>query len=75
MDLYEIVMKLNGPIHPMGDHNVDTWRLKNIKKLTELVDRLLFDIHQVSDCMNRPEASIKAIGAHAHEFLEDLKKV
>ena len=44
MNLYEVVMKLVGPVCPTGDHNTDQERLKNMKALTELVDRLLFDI-------------------------------
>jgi len=47
MNLYEIVMKLVGPVCPTGDNNTDQERLKNMKALIELVDRLLFDIGEV----------------------------
>lgn len=44
MNLDEIVMKLIGPVQATGDSRIDEERLKNMKHLLWLVDRLLFDI-------------------------------
>ena len=74
MNLYEIVMKLVGPVCPTGDHNTDQERLKNMKALIELVDRLLFDIGEVEQYAEAPDASMKAIGVHARDFLKGTKE-
>lgn len=72
MDLHEIVMKLVGPIDPLGESNADERRLENIQVLTELVDNLLADISSVAHNAGRQEASMKAIGEHASQFLANV---
>lgn len=74
MDLDEIVMKLVGPVMAVGDSGVDADRLKNIKALTTLVDRLLVVIHEASTDADRQEASMKSIGRHARDFLNEVAK-
>lgn len=73
MNPYEIVMKLIGPIHPIGETNTDETRLKNLKELTLLVDKLLFEINSAAQNASRPEASMKAIGNHARDFIRDIR--
>lgn len=73
MELDEIVMKLVGPVHPLGEHNADQYRLSNMKKLTKLVDQLLFEINAAAANANRAEASMKAIGVHALEFIDSVR--
>ena len=72
MDMKEIVMRLIGPVQPVGDHNVDQDRLKNLQELTFLTDLLLGEIHKASMNADRHEASMKAIGKHAEEFLANV---
>lgn len=72
MELYEIVMKLVGPVQPIGETRADGERLANMKALTELVDRLLREIERAARSADRVEASMKAIGAHARAFLKDV---
>jgi hypothetical protein len=66
-------MKLVGPVQPVGETRADEWRLENLKKLTELTDRLLFEIDDAAHNADRVEASMKAIGKHARDFIEDVK--
>ena len=73
MTLFEIVMKLNGPISHVGKHEVDQLRLENMKSLTLLVDKLLFEINTQARYSDRPEASVAAIGIHARDFLNEIK--
>lgn len=73
MELHEIVMKLVGPVMPVGETREDERRLENIKTLTELADRLLFEIDAVSHNADRAEASMRAIGVHAREFITAVK--
>ena len=73
MELHEVVMKMVGPVMPVGETREDERRLENIKKLTELVDRLLFEIDAVSHNADRVEASMKAIGVRARDFMTAVK--
>lgn len=74
MELHDVVRKLVGPIEPVGDSNIDRQRFENIKAMTELIDRLLFDIYQVAPCADRHEDSMKKIGNHARRFLREVKE-
>jgi hypothetical protein len=73
MELYEVVMKLVGPVKPVGETREDERRLANMKVLTELADRLLFEIDAVSHNADRIQASMKAIGVHARDFMTGVK--
>jgi hypothetical protein len=72
MELNEIVMKLIGPVQPIGDSGEDERRLANMKALTGLVDELLGEIRYAARSADREEASMRAIGVHAQQFLEDI---
>ena len=73
MELYEIVMKLVGPVQPIGETRADEQRLANMKKLTELTDLLLGEIDDAVHGADRVEASMKAIGIHARDFMAIIK--
>lgn len=70
--MYEVVMKLVGPVEAVGDHWADQERLANIKALTDLVDRLVGTISCAAEARTREEASMKAIGKHADDFIREL---
>jgi len=72
MTHYEIVTRLIGPIRATGEHGVDGIRLKNLKTLTDLLERLLQDINHAANDRHRHEASVRAIGICAAEFLEAI---
>lgn len=72
LPLYEILMRLNGPIRPTGEHGTDEHRLENLKRLTALVDSLLGEIDDISRVADSHEASVKAIGQHAYKFMESV---
>ena len=74
MDLHEIVMKLVGPVGATGDHGQDQRRIKNLRSLTGLVDKLVFEVDRASAYASRHEASMKAIGEHASDFLCQLSE-
>ena len=73
MELYEVVMKLVGPVQPIGSHGEDMARLENIRNLTELIDRLLYEVDAAAKYAARSEASMAAIGIHALNFLTEVK--
>lgn len=63
MELYDIVMKLTGPVDPIGDSRVDAERQENLKVLLDLTDRLLTKIDEVAtDNKDRVEWSMKQAG-------------
>lgn len=74
MKLIDVVMKLVGPIDAVGETSADAERLANLKDLTELVDHLLGRIANASVAAIRDEASMKAIGMHAMEFINEFRK-
>lgn len=74
MDFHEIVKRLIGPVEATGEHGVDQERLRNLRELTELADLLLGDIQRAALDANRPEASMRAIGEHARDFLREVKE-
>ena len=74
MELYEVVLKLTGPVRPVGETNEDARRLANMKKLTELTSALLDCISSVEGYATRPEASMKAVGVYAEEFMKSVKE-
>jgi hypothetical protein len=73
MELAEVVMKLVGPVNAVGDHYEDQKRLENLKMLTEVVDVLLNQIDDASRTAERAEASMKAVGLYAKNFLNDVR--
>lgn len=73
MDIYDVVMKLIGPVEPIGETRTDEKRLENLKQLTSLTTRLVLLIDDVEMCgKNSPMASIKAASDHAEKFMDDL---
>ena len=72
MELHDIVMKLIGPVSPIGETNTDQNRFDNLKNLCELVNRLVYTIDSVIPNKERPEASMKKAGEYADKFLTDL---
>lgn len=74
MEIKEIVMKLIGPVQPVGESAIDAERLKNIRNLTVVIDSLLDEIKDASLEASRVEDSMRLIGTHAKSFLNYLKE-
>jgi len=72
MDYHEIIRKMIGPINPVGETNEDNRRFENLKKTTELVDKLIYDIDAVIPNKTRVEFSMKRAGEFADQFFKDL---
>ena len=72
MELHEIVLKLIGPVQPVGETRADEERLENMRSLTDLTDKLLYEIERAAPFADREEASMKKIGAHARYFLGEV---
>jgi hypothetical protein len=69
MELYDVVMKLTGPVRPLGETNEDARRLDNLKSLCGLVDRLVTEIDAVASGRGFRMASVKAAKDFAGNFL------
>ena len=72
MEIYDVVKKLVGEIKPIGETNEDNRRFKNLKVMSDLVDRLIYDIDNVAAGNNSYMDSIKKAGKFADEFLTQL---
>ena len=72
MDLYEVVTKLIGKIEPVGETYTDDRRFENLKSMTRLVDKLIYDIDALTDLKDRKEFSIQRAGVHCDKFLTQL---
>jgi hypothetical protein len=71
MTLYDIVTKLIGPISPVGQTEVDSKRLDNLRETTQLIDDLLSDIASVANDKGL-EWSVKQASDYAVKYLRDL---
>jgi hypothetical protein len=73
MEIYDVVIKLIGPVMPIGETNADEKRFENLKTMTELVDALLSDIDAVATAnKDRYEASRKKAGQFAAKFFDQI---
>ena len=72
IDIYAVVVKLIGPIRPMGSSEVDCIRLENIKKMTRLIDAMIADISSIAPDADSDMHSVALIGQHADDFLETI---
>ena len=72
MTNHDLVRKVIGPIHPVGESNEDSIRLENLKMMCDLVENLLYDIDDLI-CKNKDayEASIKRSVERAKSFMND----
>lgn len=74
MNLIDVVMRLNGPIHPVGDSRVDSDRLENLRELCDLTGLLLDRITFVAEDADVHMASVKAAKDHAAAFLAGIRQ-
>lgn len=73
MEIYDIVKKLTGDIKPIGESNYDEKALKSLIETIELVDKLLFDIADVSHGQGSHMHSVSLAGKKAREFLNEVQ--
>lgn len=72
-DLFDIVMKLNGPVYPLGETNADNDRFDNMQNLIDLSEKILFEINSVVSDADRQEYSMKRIGMLAKDHMRNIK--
>ena len=72
MEINDVVLKLVGPIDPVGETNTDNDRFENLKVLTQLIDDLLGAVDDVAANATRHEYSMKRAGEHASKFFDHL---
>jgi len=73
MDLTEVVDKLLGPIHPIGQHEIDLRRIPDLEEAIKLTAHLIRKIRDVADCHKSPADSVQRLGLKAHNFLNAVK--
>lgn len=73
IDLAELNRELIGPVFPVADSAVDERRLDNLKRMSSLVEELLYDIHKVSALPRSHYGSINVASDYAKEFLINMQ--
>jgi len=73
MNNYDVVVKLIGPIRPVGETETDNIRLRNLMELSDLVHELVSDIHDVLKDRYSHMASVSKAGQKAEEILGSLR--
>lgn len=69
--LRDVILKLNGPISPIGCCQRDEESYNNLRRLCGVVDALLKEIHSVALIIGA-EGSVKRSRKHANMFLIDI---
>ena len=67
--ILEVTRTLIGPTEPYGDSGIDRERTKNLDKLIDVVDGLLYDVKRAAVNKDRYEGSMRAMGKKAHDAL------
>ena len=71
MEIKDVVLKLIGPVNPIGESNTDDRRFENLKALCELTDHLVSIIDEVSyRNKDRAEYSMSRAGKYAFDFID-----
>lgn len=68
----EIILKLIGPLRPIGETNEDLIRFENLKTLCECAEEILLEINRVACRTHGNEFSIKRNVDFAKEFLDRI---
>ena len=70
MELREIVLRLTGPVTPVGETNTDNTRFDNLKTLCSLTNELISVIDSVAyDNRNAYEFSVKRAAEYASKTI------
>lgn len=73
MEIYDVVMKLIGPVSPIGESDEDNRRYENLKNLTQLMDSIHTEIDDISTLYrNDHRYSMKRAGEYCNKFLTDM---
>jgi hypothetical protein len=75
LDLYDIVMRLVGPVQPTGDSGEDVRRLGNMKALIGLMEDLMVDVLAAAKCADQYQDSMRRIGVVARDFVNEMRGV
>ena len=74
MEIKDIVMKLMGPIDPIGETREDDIRFENLKSLCGLIDSLAAEVGQVCRNKNAHEYSRNRAGTYSDRFMHQTFK-
>lgn len=70
--IYQVIKRLIGNIHAVGETIGDNIRYNNLKIQCKLLDYLLEDISFESEKKDSPEYSVSRSGKYAYKCLKDI---
>ena len=71
----EIIMTLNGAIHPTGLHHVDYDRMPDLEDYIGLVSSLTEELYKIASHRNNHRESVMEMGNMAFEYFENQYRV
>lgn len=71
LNTFELVMKLVGPVQPLGESHTDEVRLANLMELVSVTSFLLGEIKRVSEVRDS-HSSVKEAAVYATKYLASL---
>lgn len=74
LDLGDILLKLIGPIRPVGDCNEDSKRFENLREYCALAEGMVREIQALTKFANGHEGSVKKAGKYAAHNIEEIKE-
>lgn len=73
MELLDIVLKLTGPIDPIGETHADNARFENLKQLLQLMKELHAKVDAIANTnCDRGEFSMRRAGLECQKYLNWL---
>lgn len=71
--LYQVIMRLIGPIEPIGDPSTDQCRYNSLNRLLLTMEQLIIDIDELATKHKGSQIdSIRTIGHRCDQFLTSL---
>lgn len=71
MDILDVVMRIVGPVDPVGDFDEDGKRLSNLQDLFDLTDGLLKKIDTIASYQGK-EGTVRLAANKCNEFLDRI---
>lgn len=71
----EIIMTLNGAIHPTGMHHIDCDRVSDLEDYISLVSSLTEELYHIARHRNNHRESVMEMGNMAFEYFENQYRV
>jgi len=74
MTNFDVIKKVIGKIHPVGESNEDQKRFDNLTQYCEAFEEMFREISEIASEADSPYGSIKKAGTFAKTFLKEIRE-